>query len=196
VLFEHRDEMVIGGVPVPVLAIPARAMHLALHAAANGLRNRKSLEDLRRGIAALSAAEWEQAAAIATAIGAEVTFAAGLRCLDDGARLAEQLGLPEPTSVELRMRHDGAPEQAIAFARVAEFATRRERATYVYRKLVPTRALLAERYGIDPSSPGAVVYGYCRRVAYLVRVGVPGARLWWRTAREVRSASSADARTR
>ncbi len=195
VLFENRDEMLVDGVPVSVLAVPARAMHLALHAAANGLRNRKSLEDLRRGLAVLSEAEWEQAARIATAIGAEATVAAGLRCLDEGSRLADRLGLPQPTSVELRMRHDGAPEQAIAFARVAEFPTRRERAAYVYRKLVPTRALLAERYGIDPSSPREVAVGYCRRVTYLVRVGLPGARLWWRTTREVRSASPTDSRT-
>ena len=92
------------GTSVPALAPPARAVHLALHLAQNGLADRKAAEDLRLGVARLEHSTWEDAAALAGRLDALDAFTAGLTALPEGAELADRLGLAPLASVEYRMR--------------------------------------------------------------------------------------------
>jgi hypothetical protein len=92
------------GVSVPALALPARAMHLTLHLAQNGLADGKAAEDLRLGIARLEPPIWEAAKELAFRLQAVDAFTAGLTALPEGEELAHRLGLDPPSSVEYQMR--------------------------------------------------------------------------------------------
>ena len=92
------------GTPVPALAPPARAVHLALHVAQNGLADGKAAEDLRLGIARLEPSIWTAAKELAVRLEAVDAFTAGLTALPEGAELADRLGLDPLASVEYQMR--------------------------------------------------------------------------------------------
>jgi hypothetical protein len=94
VLGERTDRIVVGGAEVRVLSVPARTMHLALHAVQHGGVGRPR-EDLERGIAQLELGVWEQARDLALRLDVMSPFAAGLRACAAGVVLAERLGLPE-----------------------------------------------------------------------------------------------------
>ena len=99
-LGRHTEELEVGGVRVTGLDDPARALHVALHAAHHGLggpdpagRTGKTGEDLARALTSSGAEIWEQAATLSRDIGLEAAFAFGLRLHPEGAGLADRLGL-------------------------------------------------------------------------------------------------------
>ncbi|MDP9073138.1 MAG: nucleotidyltransferase family protein [Actinomycetota bacterium] len=145
-LTSHTAMMAISfGSWVPVLDIPARTMHLALHAAQNGPVDRKALTDLERGLTRLSPDDWRQASILAQDLGADQAFAAGLRLLPAGRAMADHLSLTRGMSVELALRSGSAPQNAIFLERVASTPGLRRKATLVARKLFPTSAYLRAR---------------------------------------------------
>src|ERR1700722_12004432 len=70
-------EVPVGGRPVRALGEPARALHLALHAAHH--HEGKPMHDLERGIGRLPRGVWEAAATLAAELEATAAFATGLR---------------------------------------------------------------------------------------------------------------------
>lgn len=132
VLSARTVELELPDGAVPVLAPAARAAHLALHAAQSGPADGQALEDLRRGLAQLPGALWEDAADVARELDAEPAFAAGLRLVPDGSVLAGRLGLPTSLDVELAVRLTGGPQDALFFERLRSGSGRR---TWVAGKL-------------------------------------------------------------
>lgn len=130
------------GVEVSVLDPPARAMHLALHAAQNGPIDVKAVADLQRGLAKVSREEWNDAASLAEQLEATEAFAAGLRLLPAGRRLADELSLPRRMTVELALRTVSAPQDAIFFERLAQAPGAWGKVRLFARKLFPTVAFL------------------------------------------------------
>lgn len=127
---------------VQVLDIPARTMHLALHAAQNGPIDVKAITDLERGLAQVERVHWEAAAALAKELGAIEAFAAGLRLVPAGVQLAEEFALPKRMTVELLLRTRSAPQQALFFERLREARGARRKVALVTRKLFPTATYL------------------------------------------------------
>lgn len=118
------------GTPVPALAPPARALHLALHLAQNGLADGKAAQDLRLGIARVEHETWTAAAELADRLRATDAFTAGLTALPEGAELADRLGLAALASVEYRMRAASVFPPAARLERLlAERSWRRRAAT-------------------------------------------------------------------
>ncbi len=150
------------GAEIDVLDVPARTMHLALHAAQDGPADTKAVEDLRRGLRRVESSDWRAAAAIAEQLGAMAAFAAGLRLVPAGAALAEQLSLPKVKTVEVAIRTASAPQEAIVFVRLAECHTFRAKSALVARKLFPTGAFLRSTSRLANHGP----------------LGLLGARLW------------------
>ena len=143
VLFDRTVTMRVGGSSdVRVLDVPARAMHLALHAAQNGPVDLKAVADLERGLALLERKDWEEASRVADEIGAHEAFAAGLRLVPGGRVLADDLALTSRMSVELVLRTRSETQDAIFFERLAETAGLRPRLVLVARKMFPTAATL------------------------------------------------------
>lgn len=169
------------GVEVVALDIPARTMHLALHAAQNGPRDTKPLADLRRGLAQVDAGDWRSAAALAARLGADQAFAEGLRLCDEGAALAEELGLPHtPRNVEMELRITSAPSESLFFARLTDTPGWRRKLALIGRKMWPTPEYM--RMNFDPArhGPRGLLLSHWLRSVSLVRRAGPALAAWVR----------------
>lgn len=168
------------GAEVRVLDIPARTMHLALHAAQDGPIKAKAIEDLSRGLAQLSDQDWRAALQVADELGAIPAFAAGLRIIPSGRQLADELLLPECTDVELALRSRSAPRESIFFDRLVRTAGVKGRAALVVRKLWPTRAFLTANSSDALRGGWGLLRARLRRSGSLLRRGGPALAAWWR----------------
>jgi len=96
----------VAGEAVRVLAAPARALHVALHASQHAGFIDAPQRDLRCALQTVDRATWEAARELARELDAEPAMAAGLRLDPAGAILARELALSEdvPPDVALRLR--------------------------------------------------------------------------------------------
>ena len=188
VLQQHTVTLSLGaGQEVTALDVPARAMHLALHAAQNGPLDVKAVIDLERGLAKVSRSDWERAAVLADQIGATEAFAAGLRLLPAGEILAEQLSLTRRMSVELALRVRSAPQDALFFERFSEAYGIRGKTALVARKVVPTSASLRANSEVAArGSMGLVLARMSHPLSLAIRLG-PAFVAWYRTRQAVRA---------
>ncbi len=138
VLSRDTEATTVSGVSVQTLSEPARALHLAVHAAHHGRRAERPLVDLSRGLARVPSEVWREAAALAFEIDAAVTFAIGLRQTADGKALADSLGLPDELPIEDALRADTAPPIALGLSRLLQTDGARAKAALALRELFPS----------------------------------------------------------
>lgn len=131
------ETMTIGGVEVEVLSKPARALHIALHAAQHGLQEARPLRDLEVALERLPDDLWREAAAVAERLRATEAFAAGLRLRPEGAALAERLGLPVETAVEVILRKETPPPLALSIQWLSQIPGAWPKVRLVASKLFP-----------------------------------------------------------
>ncbi len=169
----------VTGVEVRALDVPARTMHLAMHAAQNGPRDAKPMEDLRRGLALVGDADWRDAAAVAERLGAVQAFAEGLRLCKEGAAVAEALGLPTaPRNLEMELRITSAPFESLFFARLAETPDLRAKAALVCRKLWPTPDYMRMHFPVARRGRLGLLRSHLLRPVSLLRRSGPAVRAW------------------
>ena len=89
----HSEIMRIGGVQVRVLARPALALHIVLHALQHGFGFHTD-EDLRRVIGEMPSDDWRPVVSLAARLGVEDALGVALRRHPDGETVADRLGLP------------------------------------------------------------------------------------------------------
>jgi hypothetical protein len=136
-LAPHRESMRLGGGNVDVLDPAGRALVLGLHAAKDGGRNEKPLTDLERALVVLSDGVWREAAAIASEVGADETFAAGLRRTSEGREVAARLGLSERVTPQIALREEAAPPLSVGIDWLLRPGSTSSKVGLVFRKLVP-----------------------------------------------------------
>ena len=144
----------IGSVQVRVLTLPARALHVVLHALQHEGRSPKALEDLRRVIQRAPLEVWLEAERLADRLHALSELGDGLLLDPSGRALLDALPL---AAAAARANHDGAV-LAVGMARIA-------RARGAGAKLgVVVRALSSPRRAahILARAPGAIA-AYRRR---------------------------------
>jgi hypothetical protein len=140
VLSAATDTLRVGGVDVEVLCVPARALHVALHAAQHGVLDfARPLEDLARALRLADEHIWREAAELARRIDALPAFAAGLRLDVHGARVAERLRLPAELPAGVALRSGVQHPVAIALEGLASERSLSARARLLGRALVPSR---------------------------------------------------------
>lgn len=105
--------------PTPALNRTASALLVALHAAHNGPRYPKSMQDLARALRLLPRETWEEAMDLASRLRAERPMGAGLGLDPRGAQIAVDLGLSPHPSAGLLMHWDGAPWSACVIEALA-----------------------------------------------------------------------------
>ena len=173
-----------GGAEVEVLDLPARAMHLALHAAQNGPVDIKALADLERGVAKLDRDGWREAAHLAEELEATQAFAAGLRLAPAGAALADELSLTRGMTVELALRTRSAPQNAMFFEHLTQARGLRKKTTLLAQRLFPTTVNLRAKSSMARRGRLGLL---CARIGHpiLVVSRFPSALLAWRAARQV-----------
>jgi hypothetical protein len=180
VLSADASSVLVAGSQLPTLALPARVLHVCLHAAQHGAAWTKPMRDLKEAVRRTSddLALWLDAVALAEALEATERFASGLRLDPDGSRLADQLGLPSEVSVETKLRADSALPQALTIERLVAAEGAAARAAIVWHKLVPPPSYLKKW---DPGAAqgiGQMFRGYLRRLLWIARSTPPALRVW------------------
>lgn len=182
VLSADPDELVVAGRRVRCLGLPARTMHVALHATQHGPGTQPAV-DLERAITVCDDALWVGAARLAAQLDATAAFVAGLRLTPAGARIATRLALPDVRSITAELRASTPPPLALGFEELARARTMRARAEIVWRNLAPRRERLQ---GSDPRSVGSrwrLALAYGRRLAWVARHAPTGFAAWYRVHR-------------
>ena len=168
VLSAGAAEVVVAGRRVASLGLPARAMHLALHAAQHGPGTRP-VADLERALSLADDELWVGAAGLAGRLDATAAFVAGLRLARSGERLISRQALPDQRSVGVELRAAAPPPLALGFERLAQARTMRSRAEIVWRNLAPGGLRPAWGPTGGASGRGGSALPYLRRLAWLAR---------------------------
>jgi hypothetical protein len=170
-LAAHPDTLRIGGIEVEVLNIPARALHVALHAAQHGVDVPHPVEDLARALRVADERVWREAADLARRIHALPAFTAGLRLNPEGERYAERLTPTGRTPPEVVLSAGHKIPVAIALETLASERSLRARARLLLRALVPSSLYMRHWSAIHmtrwPSAMQRGSLGLC--LAYLWR---------------------------
>jgi hypothetical protein len=184
VLSLGADEVLVGGRRASCLGLPARAMHVVLHAAQHGPGTQPAV-DLERALMLDDDELWIRAAALAVELGATEAFVSGLRLSPYGARLAPGLGLPDVRSVTTELRASTPPPLALGFEHLARAPTLLARAEIVWRNLAPNPAVLRGSNPRAAASWRGLVSAYVRRLGWLARHAPRGFEAWYRAHRLV-----------
>jgi hypothetical protein len=175
---EHADTVLVGSCEVRIPGPAASALLVALHALLHGIGVRQPLRDLERALELVEPATWRRARELSRDLGGEEAFAAGLRLLPEGRRLATQLELPErPPARRLRLLA-GTRETAIAIERLLATPGFRARVGVVLLTLVPSPPFMRARYELARRSRRGLLCAYLLR-PFELAVKLPGAMRAW-----------------
>jgi hypothetical protein len=147
---------------VEVLDRPARCLLVALHASQHGTTRATPIRDLERAAAVTEFACWEDASTLAASVDAVPAFAAGLRLSPSTAPIAARLELPSEASLSLLMHVHGASSHARTLHAIRA-APGIGGWSETARRLVPTRAFMRYRYGLEVGDRAGLVRAYLRR---------------------------------
>jgi hypothetical protein len=145
VLGRDTESMTVGGIGVEVLSEPGRALHVALHAAQHGARERRPLQDLEVALGRLPDDLWRATAELAAELAATEALAAGLRLDPAGDALAGRLGLPAGGPVDVLLRRETAPPLALSIHWLSEMPGVWPRVRLVASKVFPPPADMRAR---------------------------------------------------
>lgn len=181
-LSEGTARLSVAGVEVEVLGLPARTVHVVLHAAAHGATEGKAAEDLRRALARVDDTTWERAAVLASELDAIEPFAAALRLTTEGRAVAARLRLEGVRSAEAEISAATAPPLAVSLEWLARAGGARARVRLLRRLLLPSPGWVRASYPFAHRGRTALAAAYVVRLARIPRYG-PRALLVWRRAR-------------
>jgi Uncharacterised nucleotidyltransferase len=179
------EPMTVATVDVRVLRLPARAMHVALHAAQDGPKATKSIVDLKQAVVRVPMDIWVEATAVARRCEAVPAFASGLRLLPEGARLAAELSLPEHAPVEVALRARGE-RGALAVDWVVSAPGLGGKLRTARSKLFPPVAFMKVWSPLANKGPAGLGLSYLYRIGWLLRRTVPALRDWTRARKQAR----------
>jgi hypothetical protein len=130
VLAVDAESVRVVDVDVPILAIPQRIVHIAIHAVQHAFETKNPFEDLRRALGAANTEQLERAVTVSRALGAEDALAAGLNLIPEGRAVSERFNLTAQRRGILRFDVEGGSEvEAAAYQvqRIADATSARER---------------------------------------------------------------------
>lgn len=182
VLTASRQRIEVGGVPIDIPSVPARAALLALHVANHGLAGAWVIEDLRRAIGVVSLAEWQLAANVADELDALAAFSSGLRFHPAGASIADSLGLEKRDDPTLRLHARSGHDPGIRMLTYADRSSRAGLARMLANELIPSDDQMRTWYPIARRGRRGLVAAHAARMARLARIS-PELVSSWRKAR-------------
>ena len=173
VLSAGTETFELAGSTVEGTGSEANALIVALHAAAHGSSEfDRTGEDLTRALARCDLATWQAAHRCALALGAEASFAAGLRMVAAGEQVADALSLPRSAPASVILHVGDPPVGALFLERLRRFGWR-TRARMVARAIAPEREFVRE-WSISTGRPGEpLILGYLRRWLERLRALLP-----------------------
>ncbi|MFL5906598.1 MAG: nucleotidyltransferase family protein, partial [Solirubrobacterales bacterium] len=181
-LSSHVETIVIAGHRANTLTVPARAFHLALHAAQHGTEWSRPMSDLQQGLSTADEADWKTAAELAAALQATPAFAAGLRLVPEGRRLADRLGLPEEVPTDVALRASTPPPVALGLDQLARAGSLRARLAILRHKLIPPAGFMRHWSPLARRGRLGLALAYLWRPLWLL-ARLPAGFSAWRRAR-------------
>jgi hypothetical protein len=160
-------------------------MHVALHAVQHGGSEPKPLADLERALGTFERECWSEAAALAARLLALPAFAAGVRLLPAGARLAAELELGHEAPLEVVLRAGGASPGALAVNRIVDGSGWFGRLRLVWGTLLPSPAFMRFFFPLARRGLLGLVAAYAVRLGTRTR-RLPAGVAEWRRARNAR----------
>ena len=168
ILSERTEVMSLRGVEIEVLNEPARALHLALHAADHGFTSDRPLKELALALETLPEVLWEQAANLAATLEATAAFAAGMRLVAEGAELADRLRLPANDSLEVALRASPVTRHALGLQWLLQTKGPGAKASLLVRKLAPPPLYMRDWSRLAQKGWPGLVLAYAWRPLYLI----------------------------
>ncbi|MER5454860.1 nucleotidyltransferase family protein [Micromonospora sp. NPDC002389] len=167
-VFGSAERIALAGGEVLVPDAAAAALLVALHAAAPG-RSHRPYADLLRALEVLPPQVWQAAAGLADRTGAAPLFGFGLRLTPDGAKLANDIGLPDrSTPLQwIRVRRVAGPAHVLA--QLAELPTHRGRLRHLWPYLFPPRGVMRHTDPLARYGPAGLLAAYLLRIVRHVR---------------------------
>ena len=181
-LSRDTERMEVGGRHVEILGEPARALHVAIHAAQHPFHDR-SHEDLERAAARVPKATWEGAARLAAELHADAAMRAGLMRASGGDALAQALGLTAPPSAVVGLLAAKAPAPALGYAQIAAADSTRLRLALVLRAIAPRPSVMRQPPTLAQRGPLGLAAAYVSRWIRLARSAPADLRAWRRARR-------------
>lgn len=197
VLSARTETMSLRGHEVTILDAPARALHVALHAAQHGSSRTPSVLDLERALAVLDDDTWQEAVALAGAAGAVVAFESGMRLAEGGTEVLKRLGVAASGDGAWRLAEilrEEEPGEAMVQGLVWFGNVRgvRAKAVLLVYKAFPPRAVLATWSPLARRGPLGLLVARVWRPFWLV-LRAPRAILRYRRARALQRARAGGA---
>jgi hypothetical protein len=176
ILWGVTEELQVSATTLRVLQPPARALHLALHAAQETPDKDKALRDLARGLEVLEPEVWREAHTLAIHLDALPAFGAGLRLLPTGDAVARVLQLPMQVTPEVALRAAGAPDLSLTMNRLLETRGVVARAKYASTRAFPSPAAMRAWTPLAGRGRRGLALAYAWRVVWLATRVVPAVR--------------------
>lgn len=145
ILSAHTERAPVAQRSVAVLTRPGRLVLIALHAAHDGRKAARPMEDLERALRVASKTEWIEASRLAGTLEAKDAFAAGLRLAPQGAAKAVEFELPSRPTIAATLAAAGLP-MSNGYERLARAESRAELIRVVFGELVPSKGFMRWRY--------------------------------------------------
>lgn len=180
ILSKRTEIMSIGGAPLEVLDVSARLMHVALHAAQNGPRATKSMQDLDRAVQQTGLQQWRDASAVASWLEALGAFIAGLRLHQQGRDILRQLGIDVPLTTEAALRSSGSPPLSLGFEWLSRSAGAGTKLRFLRTKLFPPRDFMKAWSMLARKGTLGLLLSYAWRVVWLAANAPRGFIAWLR----------------
>jgi Uncharacterised nucleotidyltransferase len=175
-LAAQRGSIELRGRKAPVLRDEGLALHVALHVAQHGPGDVKAIGDLARAVERWPADVWRRAARLAEAVHGVPAFAAGLRLVPDGAKLANELRMPPTPELDWKIQtREVRPRGTFHIQAWAEADGLGRRLDVVRRSLFPSRLWIEWefRWAADGGARLALAYAchILRAPLWAVRAG-------------------------
>jgi hypothetical protein len=168
------ETVTVAGEVVAVPSLPARALHVALHAAQGDHGTTQHLDDLERAVTRVDREIWRDAALLAGQLRATSAFMAGLERIPAGRSLLSELDVEPTDATYERLRTGTPPPMALGVARLLERRDAHGLARELLREVVPTRAFMRLWSPLAARGPAGLAAAYVWRPFYLA-IRLPGA---------------------
>jgi hypothetical protein len=178
VLSRQTEGMSLQGIEMCILNQPARCLHVALHAAQDGGRVGKAMEDLKRAAALVSLENWEAAARLAVALDAADAFAFGLRLAPESAKIATSLGLPVTASVDVLLHAENRAPAARSIDWWLRIPGVKGKTRLAVAKLFPPPSFMRTWSALARRGRAGLVLAYPWRLLWLLAHGIIGVITW------------------
>lgn len=184
ILTEKTENMRVAGVDVEVLSPAARTVLIALNAAKDAARVGKVRHDLGHALDRLPLDLWKEAQALAARLEATGAFAAGLRRIPEGEKLADQLDLSYDTPSVIALRDHPPPPLAAGLHWLLGTPGWKGKFGVVLRKVVPPASFLRAWTPIARRGRLGLALAYVWRPVWLLWRAGPAFAAWWRVRRK------------